>query len=196
MWSVGTVLIFKTYCLVNEANIASLTIVEMTNNFVFILFGGFAAAISILVGARLGASRFAEARQNSTRLMALGAIIGVCCGIAVFLVSDRITLLFNVTEELRTLATTMLRIQSFFYPLITVNVIFFFVLRVGGDMIGTLMVDAGYIWLIALPLAAGLSLLVRPEMAIFYLAIQCTEIIKFAIAWRFYRRGKWLCNLT
>lgn len=196
LWSIGTVLIFKTYCLVNEANIASLTIVEMTNNFVFILFGGFAASISILVGARLGASRFAEARQNTTRLLALGAFIGVICGIIVFLISDRITLLFNVNDELRNLAMIMLRIQSFFYPLITVNVIFFFIMRVGGDMIGTLMVDAGYIWLIALPLAATLSLLVKPEMAVFYLAIQGTEIIKFFIAWRFYRRGKWLCNLT
>lgn len=196
LWSVGTVMIFKTYCLVNEVNIASLTIVEMTNNFVFILFGGFAASISILIGARLGASRFAEARQNATRLLALGAIIGVVCGIIVFLISDRITLLFNVSDELRILATNMLRIQTIFYPLITVNVIFFFILRVGGDMFGTVMVDAGYIWLIALPLAAGLSLLVKPEMVVFYLAIQSTEIVKFAIAWRLYRRGKWLCNLT
>lgn len=196
LWSVGMVMIFKTYCLVNEANIASLTIVEMTNNFVFILFGAFAAAISILIGARLGASRFAEARKNATRLLALGAIIGVLSGIIVFLISDRITLLFNVSDELRLLATNMLRIQSVFYPLITVNVIFFFILRVGGDMFGTVMVDAGYIWLIALPLAAGLSLLVKPEMVVFYLAIQSTEIVKFAIAWRLYRRGKWLCNLT
>ncbi len=195
-WSAGTVLVFKAYCLVNEANIASLTIVEMTSNFVFILLGGFAAAASILVGARLGASRFAEARQNSTRLLALGAVIGVVCGVVVFLISGQIPQLFNVNDEFRILATTMLSLQAAFYPLILVNCIFFFILRVGGDMFGTVMVDSGYIWLITLPIAAALSLLVKPEMAVFFLIIQCTEIMKFAIAWWLYRRGKWLCNLT
>jgi putative MATE family efflux protein len=91
LWSAGTVLIFKTYCLVNEANIASLAIVETTSNLIFVLFGGFAAAIAVMVGTRLGASRFEEARQNSRRLLALGLVVGLFSFVLIFLISGQIS---------------------------------------------------------------------------------------------------------
>jgi Na+-driven multidrug efflux pump len=90
----------------------------------------------------------------------------------------------------------MMRIQAVLYPVITLNVIVFFTLRVGGDMAGTLLLDSGFIWLIVIPTAVVLSLLVKPEMAIFYLIIQSIELIKALLARRLYRRGKWLRNLT
>ena len=71
LWSFGIIMIFKAYCLVDEPNIASLNIVETLSNAAFSIFHGFSASVAILVGARLGANRFDEARINASRLLAL-----------------------------------------------------------------------------------------------------------------------------
>ena len=80
VWSLGTAMIFKVYCLVDEPNIASLTITETTSNIIYALFGGFSAVVAVMVGTRLGAGKFDEARRNIRHLMVLGVAAGLLCG--------------------------------------------------------------------------------------------------------------------
>ena len=68
--------------------------------------------------------------------------------------------------------------------------------RTGGDMVATLAMDSFFIWIFVLPMAALLNFLLKPELPVFFLIIQGTELVKMLIAWLFFRRGKWLCNLT
>jgi Na+-driven multidrug efflux pump len=196
LWVLGTVLTFKAYCLVDEPNIASLTIVETVSNAAFLFFSGFAAAVAVLVGARLGARRFDEARQNAYRLLAMGLFVSLSICVLVLAGAAPITRLFNVSEHIRSLALSMLRIQAGIYPVIILNVLFFLTLRTGGDVKAMLIMDAFFAWIITIPVAFGLALLVRPPLPVFYLVIQLTEIVKFSIALLLFRRGRWLKNLT
>lgn len=196
LWVLGIVLTFKAYCLVDEPNIASLTIVETVSNAAFLFFSGFAAAVAVLVGARLGAGRFDEARLNARRLLAIGLFTSLGISLLVLLSAAPIVDLFKVSDHIRSLALSMLRIHAGIYPVIILNVLFFLTLRTGGDIKAMLIMDAFFSWLITLPLAFGLALLVRPPLPVFYLAIQLTEIVKFFIASALFRRGHWLKNLT
>jgi putative MATE family efflux protein len=196
LWSVGTATLFWTYCQIDEAFIASLTVVEITANLVFVLNGGLGAAISVLVGARLGASRFAEARDNARRILTLWALAVLFAALVVILLAGKIPLLFNLEPAIRLLASQLLRIQASIYVFITLNLGLFFILRIGGDTRATLIMDSVLIWLFVIPLAAILSLLVKPGIVIFYLVIQLTELLKLFIARHYFFKGRWLCNLT
>lgn len=196
LWSVGMTILFWSYCQVDEQVIASLAIVETTANFSFIIYGGTGVAVSVMVGARLGAGKFDEALNNARRILLLGVIITALYGLLVFLLSSRIPLLFQVTPEIRSLAGKMLRINSVYYGLITLNVIFFYTLRIGGDVRAFLVMESGYVWLFLLPLALIFGLLIKPDIAVFYFFLQSAELVKALIGRHYFKAGRWIRNLT
>ncbi len=196
LWSLGSTLLFWTYCQLGETAIAGFAIVEMTSNVIYVIFAGMGAAVSVLVGARLGASLFAEARKNAGLLLSLGAFVAILIGFVIFMLSRQIPLLFNVAQISRQLASEMLRILAVIFAVITVNVTFFFILRVGGDMRSTILMDSAFTWICIIPLALLLGLWVKPAMPVFYLVIQATELIKIVVAFRLYRQKRWICSLT
>jgi Na+-driven multidrug efflux pump len=104
--------------------------------------------------------------------------------------------LFNVRDEISTTASQMLRINACFYAVITLNVSIFFMLRTGGETRSTLIIDSGFIWLFVIPVAVTLSQTVRPPMVVFYLVLQAAELLKLLLGSWFYRRGRWIRNLT
>ncbi|MDD4745235.1 MAG: MATE family efflux transporter [Eubacteriales bacterium] len=195
-WSLGIATLFWTYAQVDEPRIASLVIVEMTGNINFIIFNGLGAAVSVFVGTRLGSGRFAEAKANAGRLMTLAAVCSLSCGVIVFALSAYIPNLFNVIDEIRHSASQMLRINACLYAVITLNVSIFFILRIGGETRSTLVIDSGCMWLIVIPIAIALSQLAQPTMVMFYLALQSLELFKLLLGAWFYRRGRWIRNLT
>jgi putative MATE family efflux protein len=196
LWSLGATVLFWTYCMVNETYIAGLAIVEATGNFVFVIIVGLASAISVQVGANLGADRLTEAKQNANRIIALGMAIALALGLVVFLLSNQIPQLFNVSTETRALACSMLRIQAIFYLVVTLNIAIFFIVRIGGDVQAALFIDSIFIWLVVIPVALLMSLVIKPPMIIFYLVIQFLELVKAPITLHYLKRGRWIKNLT
>lgn len=196
LWSIGITVLFWTYTQLDEAFIPALTVVEMTGNFIFIIFGALGASVSLLVGARLGRSQFAQAKANAYRLMALGAALAVIGGVIVVSLSGVIPNLFNMPDHIRQLASQLLRINAPFYGLITVNVSIFFILRIGGATKATLIMDSGFIWFFVIPLALVFSLVIRPPLLLFYLTLQSTELVKAVISTRLFRKDVWVNNLT
>ena len=196
IWSLGIAVLFWTYAQVDERFIASLAIVEMTSSISMVIFSGLGAAVSVFVGTRLGSCRFDEARANARHLIALAILCALAWGAVVFALSGFIPGLFNVDNEIRSTASQMLRVNACFYAVITVNISIFFMLRTGGETRSTLVIDSGFIWLFVIPVAVLLSQLVRPSMVVFYLVLQTTELLKLLLGYWFFRRGRWVCNLT
>jgi putative MATE family efflux protein len=196
LWSVGMTILFWTYSQLGEKYIPSLTIADTTANFSFIALNGISAAISVQVGARLGAGKFDEAYRNAKRLIALGMACAALFGVVVLLLSGKIPLLFNVSDDVRHMATMMLRAQVLVYVLLSMNTMVFFLLRIGGDMQGALMMDAAFIWLLLIPGALLISLIIKPSLLILYLFIQGVEIYKIPVTVHLFRRGRWIRNLT
>ncbi|MDW7656869.1 MAG: MATE family efflux transporter, partial [Bacillota bacterium] len=196
LWSVGMTVLFWSYCQVDEQVVASLAIVETTANLNFIVYGGTSVAVSVMVGARLGAGKFDEARNNAHRILLLGVIVTALYGLLIFLLSSRIPLLFQVTPEIRSLASSMLRINSVYYGLITLNVIFFYTLRIGGDDRAFLVMESGFVWLFLIPLALIFGLLIKPDIAVFYLILQSAELVKALLGRHYFKAGRWIRNLT
>ncbi len=195
-WSTGTTSLFWAYSFVHEPFIAALAIVEMASGIAFVVFGGLGVSISVMIGKRLGAGLFEEAKANAGRLIAFACAFSLLMTLIMFTAAPFIPSLFNTSESISQMASQLLRTQAMFYIVITVNVSCFLIFRAGGDTKSAMAIDSGFVWLFTLPLAVFLALVVKPPLPQFYLIIQSCELIKLFIAVRYLRRGRWVVNLT
>jgi len=107
-----------------------------------------------------------------------------------------VPLLVNVSDEISLMAALMMRIQAAFYIVITINVSCFLIFRAGGDTRSALIIDSGFVWFFTVPIAVLLALVVKPPLPTFYLIIQSCELVKLAVAVRYFRKERWVKNLT
>lgn len=196
LWSIGMTILFWSYCQVSENVVPCLAIVETTANFNFIIYGGVGVAVSVMVGARLGAGKFLEAQTNARRILCMGFVASAVYGVAVMALSSLIPLLFQVAPEIRALSARMLLINGAFYAVITLNIIAFYILRIGGDVRAFLVMESGYVWLFLIPLAVLVSQLLKPDLIVFYLIISAAELVKGLLGWHYIKAGRWIRNLT
>jgi putative MATE family efflux protein len=196
LWSTGTTSLFWAYSFVHEPFIAALAIVEMSSGVAFVIFGGLGVSISVMIGKRLGAGLFDEAKANAGRLIVFACGFSLLMTLGMFLLAPAIPHLFNTSEAIRLMATQLLRTQALFYIVITINVSCFLIFRAGGDTKSAMAIDSGFVWFFSLPLAVFLALVVKPPLPLFYLIIQSCELLKMVIAVRYLKRGRWVVNLT
>jgi putative MATE family efflux protein len=196
LWSIGITTLFWSYSIVHEPYIAALSLVEMSSNIAFVVFGGLAVAISVMIGKRLGAGLYDEARDNARKLIAFACGFSLLMALLMMILAPAIPHLVNVSDAIRNMASTMMRIQATFYIVITVNVACFLIFRAGGDTRSALIIDSGFIWFFTVPLALLLALVIKPPLPLFYLIIQTCELIKLFFAVRYFRMERWVKNLT
>lgn len=196
LWSTGTTMLFWSYSIVHEPYIAALSLVEMSSNIAFVVFGGLGVSISVMIGKRLGAGQFDEARDNAHKLIAFACAFSLTMTLLMFILAPIIPHLVNVNEVIRGMATQMMRIQAAFYIVITINVSCFLIFRAGGDTRSALTIDSGFVWFFNVPIAMLLALVVKPPLPVFYLIVQSCELAKLYIALRYFRKERWVKNLT
>ncbi len=195
-WAVGTVILFWCFCQVDESAVASLAIAETTYNLNFIVYGGAGVAVPVFVGARLGAENFDQAKKNARRILLFVFAGTVLFALLVLILADKIPLLFAIATVDRILATSLLRINACFYGFISLNVVIYYILRIGGDVKASFVMETAYIWLFLLPLALVLALLLKPGILVFYLLIQAAELVKLGLGRYYFRLGRWVQRLT
>ncbi|MBR2829961.1 MAG: MATE family efflux transporter, partial [Solobacterium sp.] len=163
----------------------------------FTLFGGMAAATTVLVAQPLGANRLDEARENGYRLVGFSVFLAVFMGILMNLSRGIIPLLYSqISLESQTVATRYLLVQSFMFWIYMVTTEFFFILRAGGDTKNTLIMDSFFMWLVNIPVVAAVTYLTNWNYLFMYLAGQCTDLLKLLFSYHLFRKEQWLVNLT
>lgn len=196
LWSTGTTSLFWAYSLVHEPYIAALAVVEMSSAIAFVVFGGLGVSISVMIGKRLGAGLFDEARGNARRLIVFACGFSLAMSLLVFLAAPLVPHLFNASPDIRGMATLLMRIQAMFYIVITINVSCFLIFRAGGDTRSAMVIDSGFVWLFTVPIALVMAFVVKPPLPIFFFVIQACELCKLGVALRYLRRERWVVNLT
>ena len=72
----------------------------------------------------------------------------------------------------------------------------YFILRAGGDTKSTLFMDAGFMWLVNLPIVGFFTYFTDFNVIILYIIGQSTDFLKLALAYRLVRKEKWVHNLA
>ncbi len=197
LWGFGTSTLMAFYGARSIVDLASVQITYTIANILFVAMSGFGVAVAVLIGQKLGRDQFEEAIENSRKLMALAVVIGICFLLLAQVIALVIPALYgNVEPIIQVQSANLLRIIGLVYPIYVMTVTFFFTLRAGGDTLGVLIMDAGTMWGISIPVGFILVNFTNAPLYVIFIGVQSFEFIKMAIGYYRYRKHNWVQNIA
>lgn len=196
LWSSGQTAFLHAYSTRGDSALAAMNITGAISQLVFVLFGGIATAVAVLVGKELGSNKLDEAKDNSKKLIATAVFLAFNAGVLLFILSFFILNIYDVSIYTKSIAQFNIRINALFIPVFSFNSAMFFTLRAGGDTKSTFIMDSGYMWLVAVPAALILAYFTKLEVTMMFLIVQCLDIPKTLISFMRYKKGRWVKNLA
>jgi len=194
-WVFGMQVLTVIYTMRISENIAAMSIASTFAKLIWVGMGGMSVVFSIYLGEHLGRNDFEAARRDARRLKVFSAVLGLTLAGLVFMASFFLMGLYDVAPEVMRTGRLLLLINVGFSWLHYLNSSFYFILRSGGDTKGVLLIDSAFTWFIMIPAAFVIG-----QFGLFipvhFLLVQLLEIVKYGVAYRLYKKGNWLNNLT
>ena len=103
---------------------------------------------------------------------------------------------YNTSNEVRALATSLLRIYAFCMPLFSFCNSAYFILRSGGKTLITFLFDSGSVWLLSIPAAFLLAYRTQVPIVPMFAIVEGLNILKCAVGYLMVRRRRWVVNLV
>lgn len=195
-WSLGTSLLSMAYSLYGISVVAGYSISSTVMNLANIAFISLGSSIGIIIGKQLGANQFREAVDADRKLIAFSAFLSAVIGIFVFLIGDKIPLLYNTTEESKELAGYFIKVCSLFIPVHSFANATYFTIRSGGKTLVTFLMDSVFIMCVSVPIAFSLFYIFRLPVHTTFIIVQCVDIIKVIIGITLVKKKVWLNNIV
>ena len=152
---------------------------------------GFALAATTLVGQSLGAQDPDGAQQRGYAAYRMGGTLMGVMGLIFILFPAQIVGFFTNDPQVIALGTTPLRVVGFIQPLLAAAMIFAGGLRGAGDTRFPMVVTGASIWLIRLPLAYLLALVLNWGLAGAWAAMAVDMSVRGIIDFLRFRGGRW-----
>lgn len=196
LWSGSVALQSQLFSIRGLAVVASLNICSTLSNVFNIFFIAMGSAVATLVGQLLGADRMEEAKETDRKLIAACVAGCVVMAVIMFFASPAFPGIYNTTDEIKALATTLLRIQAVFIPMSGFLHTCYFTLRSGGKTMITFAFDSLFMWVVNIPLAFILTRATDlPITWIFFWSLAC-ELIKCLVGYIMLKKGVWINNIV
>ncbi len=195
-WSLGMSLLSVAYSLHGIDVVAGYSISSTVMNLANIAFISLGTSIGIIVGKQLGANQFEKAYDTDRKLITFSAIISVFIGILVFLVGDKIPLLYNVTPQAKEYAAYFIRVCACFIPVHSFANAAYFTIRSGGKTLVTFLMDSVFIMCVNVPIAFGLYYVADIPIWVSFPIIQSIDIIKVIVGMILVKKKVWLNNIV
>ena len=197
LWSLGMTAYKIGYSKLGVDALACINVSESIANFFFIFAMGLGHGTTILLGQILGKGDTREAKSGASLILRTAFAIGCLMGLSMALTAPLFAGLFNVSDEIRNMASRCLFIKSAFQPLANMNMVLVVgILRAGGDTRYALFAETSCVWLIGVPMAfLGTAVLHLP----IYAAVAMTsldEAGKLLLCYPRYRSEKWIKSLA
>jgi len=196
LWAAGMATLTQTYSVRGLAVVAGLNISATVSNLFNVVWLAMGTAVSIIVGQQLGANEFEKAKQSCTRIMAFSMTGAAVMGGVLFLCADLFPLLFNTTDEVRTLAAAFLRVVAIASPLFAFTHASYFTLRSGGKTWITFLFDSCYLWVLSIPVAKLLAVGTAWPIIVVYAICQYMDLVKAALGAYLLKKGVWINNIV
>jgi putative MATE family efflux protein len=192
-WSFGITAINLVFARISTEAMASFSIADTISKLFMIFFFGTSSACAVMVGNRIGAGEEKTAIYYAHTYALLAPFLGLIMGLLLFPLAAILPELFNISTEAKRGVTSILRVLALFMPFKIFNWhMIVGILRSGGDTKFSLYIEAGGIWIVAVPAAALTGLIFHFPLALIYAALSLEELIKFSIGFYRLKSGKWL----
>ncbi len=194
LWSLSVVVINTIFGHMGAENYAGLSTVRTIENLVFVFFVGVCHACNILVGKHIGAGDEPGAKWIANAFLVLTPIMGLALGAVVLVLRGPVVDLFRIEETSKTVARALLLMFAFeigFRNIPYISVVGIF--RAGGDTRIGFIVDLSVQYLVAIPIAALLGLVLKLPFVTTFITMQlCTDLANNIIYLIHYRKGNWI----
>ncbi len=198
LWALGTTMYSVFYGAMGDVSIAAIGVYQTVGDLVWVFIMGITNAAAIMVGKALGTGNKEEGYLYAKRLMAGAIVAGLALGAVTLLLRGPMVGLFTgLSQPARDKARTLLLLGAFFFwfrAFNCVNVVG--ILRSGGDTVYSLVLDAGTLWLVAVPLTGVAALLFHLPIEYVYCFTCADEVIKLIIGISHFKTRKWMNILT
>lgn len=195
-WSLGMSLLSVAYSLHGIDVVAGYSISSTVMNLSNIAFISLGSSIGIIIGKQLGANEFKKAYDTDRKLIAFSVAISFFVGIAVFILGDKIPLLYNVTAEAKELAAYFIRVCCCFIPVHAFANAAYFTIRSGGKTLVTFLMDSVFIMCVNVPVAFALYYIFDLSVWVAFPIIQAIDIIKVIVGMTLVKKKVWLNNIV
>lgn len=196
LWSTGTTMINQAYSTRGLSVVAATNIATTAWSLFCIILFSMSSAISIMVGQKLGANQIEEARDVDNKLIFFNVALHCVIGLLVILAAPYIPYLYNTTGAVREMAAWMLRICGMALPIAALYNSIYFTIRCGGKTFITLLFDACFTWVVALPLVTVLCRFTGLDILLIYASEKAADLIRVGIGLAILKSGLWARNLV
>ncbi len=158
---------------------------------------GFTGAASIMIGKYAGMSEFQKAYRCAITILKASVVLGLLCGGLVYFSAPLILMLYKIDEATRQIAMHML--LAMFLTIIfraVNNSGIVGILRAGGDIKRSLMIDILPLWLLSNPVGAVCALGFHWYAPVVYFVLNADQLLKTFLVIGRVRSKKWMNNLT
>ena len=196
LWAAGVAMINQSYSFRSLDAIAAVNISQTFWNIFSIAHMAVGAAIGIVLGQMLGANRLKEAKEESYKMITFSFLVAVGMSVIYAIVAKFIPLAYNTQPEIRTLATSLMRITSITMPFDALAHASYFTLRSGGKMMITFIFDCGFMWIGSVLLAFLLSRFTALPFIWLFTAVQLISVFKGVLGTILVKNGFWVKNIV
>lgn len=195
-WSLSSTVQMQCYSMRGLVAVAALNITNVVLNLFSVGLRTMGNCAGIIMGNKLGAGKFQEARDDCPRLIALCIAICAAFGAVLLLTADAIPHLYNTTAEVMVLAAGLMRIRALFLPVNAITDTSYFILRSGGKTYITVLFDSVFSWILYVPTAWLLVHMTNLPLLTVFAIVCAMELVKASVGLTLVRKGIWVQNIV
>ena len=198
LWAVGTIGFQLIYTNKDPDFFAAMTVYGTLEGIVFVFFVGLCHACTVMVGKSVGAGDREQALLDGRRFSILVPTLSLVVAAVLILSRNTILLAFNISDEMRAVAGSIIIIAGSelvlrHIPYITIVGVF----RAGGDTRTGLLYDVACIWGISLPLTLLSAYVFNlPLIWVYAIMLFAEDTLKTVLCIRRLVSGKWFRPVT
>ena len=196
IWSFGITFQNFIFARTGTDAIAAFNIINTFSQLTWVVFIGLASGINVLIGKKIGEGNEDTARHYGSRVLRLAPMMAFGTIIILVLFFRTMPYIFNVNENVITIAGQLFIVLCCAYPFRSFNIsLNDGICRAGGDTLFCTLYDLIGMWGFSLPLGAIACFIFKTPVWIIYSLILLEQPIKIIVGtWRF-KSGKWLHNV-
>lgn len=178
---------------ISDAFMSANTITNVTSQITTVFTAALGQSAVIITGNTLGEGSPEQAMEQGYTYTALGFLIGAAAGIVIVLLSPWIVSGYNITDETKEIAMSLLSavgLVTFFMA--PGSILTKGILRGGGDTYFLMIADVVFLWLVSVPLGYLSAAVWQLPPFFILIALKIDHIIKTIVCIFRLRSGKWI----
>lgn len=195
-WALAVTMRNQCYSLRGLDVVAAQNISSTIYNLFSVIYMALGAAIAIVIGQLLGAGKMDEARDADRKMVFFSVACSVGLSLLLIATSALFPMIYNTTDEVRSLATYMIIISAAAMPFSAYANASYFTLRSGGKVMITILFDCVYMWAIVMPVVASLAYLTKINIYLLFAIGQGVETLKAVLGFVLLQKGTWVQQLV